>query len=154
VKKILIPFLVLSLTFSLSCCASNTPRQNKVIGATVGGAAGAGLGAASGASPGAITLVGTGAIVGALIGASYGNPMEESDKNKAYRVIASGKPATWQNPESKISYTVIPASHYVTFDDNPNCRQFTAQQMTSDGEHRKIQRIACRGAHGDWQLVH
>lgn len=154
VKVFLAQALILGLTLSLAGCASNSPRQNKVIGTTVGAAAGAGLGSAWGASPGPITMVGTGAFVGAIIGSAYGNPMEKSDKAKAYQVIASGKTASWQNPDSKISYTVIPATSYVSFDGNPNCRQFTAMQTTTDGNTQKINRTACRGNQGDWQLVH
>jgi len=153
VKNFLTKTLIFTLTLSLAGCSSNTTRENKAIGATVGAAAGAGLGAASGASPGPITVVATGAVIGALIGWSIGNSMENCDKEKAYAAIAAGKTATWQNPNSKIIYTVIPASSYVTFNCNPYCRHFTAMQ-TTDGNTRKIYRIACREAHGNWQLAH
>ncbi len=146
--------LVLFLTGSLVACASNTPRENQAMGATVGAAAGVVLGANSGPSPGPITMVATGAIVGALIGASYGNYMENSDKEKAFKALADGKPAAWQNPSTRVSFTITPMPNCVTFDGNPRCRQFTATQTTTDGARRKIVRTACLGSRGDWALVH
>ena len=145
-------FVLLSFILSLNSCSSHAPGQNKVIGTTVGAAAGTGLGAASGPSPGPITLVGTGAIVGALIGSSFGNAMENSDKEKAYQAIAAGKPATWENPNSKVSYTIVPATQYTTFGSNTYCRRFTATQKTADSS-RKINRIACKEKDEHWQLV-
>lgn len=153
-RKFLSKILIFSLAFSLAGCASNTPRENTVIGATTGAAAGTALGAASGPTPGFFTLVGTGAIVGALIGSSFEVPMESCDKEKAYQAIAAGKTATWQNPTSKISYTIIPAAHFTKFHGNPDCRQFIAIQTNRDGNRRKIYRTACREANGNWQLAH
>jgi len=154
VKNFLSKIFIFSLAFSLLSCASNTPRENKLIGTATGGAAGAALGAASGPSPGPITLVGTGAFIGALIGFSYGDPMENSDKEKAFKAIADGKTATWQNPNTKVFYSITPAAHCLTFDGNPNCRLFTAIQTAEDGNTRKIVRTACKGSRGTWALVH
>lgn len=153
VKNFLIKSFILGLIFSFASCASNTPRENQLIGATAGGAAGAGLGAASGPSPGPITLVGIGAIVGALIGSTYGNYMENSDKEKALKAIATGQATRWQNQNTRVSYTIVPASNCIILDGNPHCRQFTAIQTTANGNTQKIFRTACQGARGDWQLA-
>lgn len=153
-KNGLIQVLVLCLALGLAGCATNTPRQNKVLGAAAGGAAGTALGAASGPSPGPITLVGTGAIIGMLIGSSYGNYMESSDKEKAFKAIAAGKTATWQNPQTRVSFSITPSPSCVTLDGNPHCRQFVATQTTTDGVTRKIFRTACLGSHGTWDLAH
>ncbi len=124
-----------------------------MIGTTVGAAAGTALGASSGASPGPITLVGMGAFVGALIGFSYGNYMENSDKEKAFQALATGKAATWQNSSTGVRFSIYPAPHCITFGGNPSCRQFSATQTTTDGRTRNIFRTACKGDHG-WNLVH
>jgi surface antigen len=144
---------LLSFLFILSSCTTHTPHQNEALGTTVGAAAGAALGANSGPSPGPITLIGTGAIVGALIGFSYGNYMENSDKQKALAAIASGKPASWKNPETHVAFTVVPDPHCVKVDGNPLCRRFVATQTTTDGAERKIIKTACQGRGGDWLLV-
>lgn len=153
VKTFLVQVLICSLIFSLAGCTKNTPRQNAVIGTTVGAAAGTGLGAASGPAPGPITLLGTGAFVGALIGWSYGNYMESSDKEKAFAAIAAGKTATWKNAHTGVVFAIDPAPHCTTYDNNSSCRQFTATQTTTDGVTRKIFRTACKGARGTWALV-
>lgn len=145
---------LLSLFFSLAGCATNTPRQNQVLGTTVGAGLGAALGANSGPSPGPITLIGVGAIVGALIGSTYGNYMESSDRERALQAIAEGKSASWTNPETKVAFTIKSVPHCVTVDGNPRCRQFTATQTTTDGATRHIFRTACLGSHGKWELAH
>ena len=146
--------ITICLFLTLAGCASNTPRQNQVIGTTVGAGAGALLGANSGPSPGPITLVGVGAIVGALIGFTYGNNMESSDRERALQAIAAGKSASWKNPATQVVFTVKPMPHCVTVDGNPSCRRFTATQTTTDGATRKIVRTACLGSHGKWELAH
>ena len=153
-KKILIQIVVLALAGSLAACTTNTPHENEALGTTVGAAAGVVLGANSGPSPGPITMVATGAIVGALIGYSYGNYMESSDREKAFKAIADGKPASWQNPGTKVAFTITPMPNCVTLDGNPRCRQFTATQTTTDGATRKIIRTACLGRRGAWELAH
>ncbi len=144
----------ISLLFCLAACSTNTPRQNQVIGGTLGAGAGAALGANSGPSPGPITLVGVGAIVGLLIGSSYGNYMEESDRHRALQAIAAGKPASWKNPHTQVTFRITPSPRCVTVEGNPHCRQFTATQITTDGQSRHIFRTACLDSHGRMELVH
>lgn len=149
-KNLLIAFLFCNLL--LASCSSPW-RQQQVAGAAAGSATASAVASASGSSPGPITLVGTGALVGALIGASMSNDLDAADKEKAYKAIATGKAATWQNPHSKILYTVIPARNYIRFKGYPYCRQFSASQTTVEGLVRRINRIACMEASGNWQIV-
>lgn len=151
-KKI-IQIIVYSIMLSMVACVSNTPKQNKVLGVVAGGAAGGALGAASARGSSSAGLIGIGAIVGALIGASIGTFMENSDKEKAYAAIATGKSVTWRNPKTKTSYTVMPAANYVTVAGNTACRPFVAMQTTVDGNTQKIYRTACRDSDGRWELI-
>lgn len=147
--------LILIALLSLSACASNSPKTNKVVGAATGAAAGAALGAGAygGAGYGPAAMVATGAIVGAFIGSAYGPDMDDSDKAKAYQAIAAGKSASWANSNTKTSYSIRPAASCITHDGNHQCRQFSASQ-TIDDKTRTIFRMACKEADGGWHIAH
>jgi surface antigen len=154
--KLSITLIVIGL-FLLSACAGNNWNENqKAIIGGVGGAAAGGLLASAFNANNAGVL--GGAILGGLIGGAIGNRMDEADRREAnrttYRALESapsGTTASWENPDTSNSGTVIPMRTYQA-QSGEYCREFE-QTITVAGETRQAYGTACRRPDGNWQVV-
>ena len=79
--------------------------------------------------------------------------MDGTDKQKMSRAMdsATGKPTTWVNARTNISFTVTPIKK-VVIENNPFCRQYHA--LAEKGERRKeATGTACVMSDGSWHTI-
>lgn len=142
-------FLLPIIVIGLSSCANPTGGQR---GAGIGGVSGALIGQAIGRDTEA-TLIG--AAVGTMLGYIVGNEMEKYDRkelNHAYEYGPSGQATTWQNPDNRNSYQVVPQPAYAS-PQNPQTPCRRAEILaTIDGRTEKTYTTACRNSAGQWEL--
>jgi surface antigen len=154
-KKIIMQISTVALVASLTACATNTQKENTIVGAGTGAVAGGLLGSlASGAGAG--WVVAGGAVVGALIGGVIGHNMESSDTvnvNTAMDKNSINQPSNWTNDKTGTWYKIVPTSDMITYKGNSNCRSYVAYGKTHSGKTYKTSGIACRMKDGMWQQV-
>jgi surface antigen len=147
--KYFILVLLSIIVISLSSCANPTKGQR---GAGIGGVSGALIGQAIGRDTEA-TLIG--AAVGTMLGYIVGNEMDKYDRrelNHAYEYGPSGQSTSWQNPDNRNAYQVIPQPAY-TQQQNPQTPCRRAEILaTIDGRTEKTYTTACRNNAGQWEL--
>ena len=149
--------LIFLIPFMLSACASTTWEDNqKTIVGGVGGAAAGGL-IASALSANTAGVLG-GIILGGLIGGAVGNRMDAADHREANRTAhtalesgPTGTAASWHNPNSGNSGTVIPTRTYQA-QSGEYCREYE-QRVNINGETQTAYGTACRQPDGSWQVV-
>ena len=141
----LLPIIIIALT----SCSNPTGGQK---GAGIGGVSGALIGQAIGRNTEA-TLIG--AAVGTMLGYIVGNEMEKYDRkelNHAYEYGPSGQATSWQNPDNRNSYQVVPQPAYIS-PQNPQVPCRRAEILaTIDGRTEKTYTTACRNSAGQWEL--
>lgn len=155
--KILItsPRLATALVASvlLSGCVGTAPINNaqtgSMIGAALGGVAGNQFGSGDGRT--AMTILGT--VMGSYLGSQWGTQLDARDQQNLGQSIYSGRPATWQNPNTGYQYNVNPGQVYRANVNNHStvCRPVTIVG-TIDGRNQNIQTQACQDSRGQWQL--
>ena len=142
-------FLLPILIIALASCSNPTGGQK---GAGIGGVSGALIGQAIGRNTEA-TLIG--AAVGTMLGYIVGNEMEKYDRkelNHAYEYGPSGQATSWQNPDNRNSYQVVPQPAYIS-PQNPQVPCRRAEILaTIDGRTEKTYTTACRNSAGQWEL--
>lgn len=146
-KKVSAAIIALAMATSLASCTGEYTRGQS--GAVMGGAGGALIGQAIGKSTEA-TLIGV--AVGSMLGYIVGNEMDKRDRmelNNVYETGVSGRPTSWQNPDSGNSYTVIPQPA-VQSQSGP-CRKAEIRAII-DGRPETTYSTACRDASGQWVL--
>lgn len=143
--------LAMAGLFALTACTEG----NNTGGATVAGAtAGALLGAAAFSGSDAwLGIVGS-ALVGGLAGYGIGKYMDRQDQANMATALSKtpqGKQATWTNPKSDITYTVVPKKNYHN-SEGQYCREYQTT-ITVGGEEQKAYGRACRQPDGQWKIV-
>jgi surface antigen len=142
---VLLPIIIITL----SSCSNPTGGQK---GAGIGGVSGALIGQAIGRNTEA-TLIG--AAVDTMLGYIVGNEMEKYDRkelNHAYEYGPSGQATSWQNPDNRNSYQVVPQPAYIS-PQNPQVPCRRAEILaTIDGRTEKTYTTACRNSAGQWEL--
>jgi len=151
-KGVALVALVLMLTTG---CATMEANPKTTIGAAGGGMVGGLIAAAAGGNPAAIAAS---VIGGMLIGGMVGNMLDQRDKqmaaeaaHRAMETAPTGKPVTWQNPDSGHSGTVTPTKTYQTANGN-YCRDYQAT-VVIDGKQERANGTACRQPDGSWRVA-
>ncbi|TXH73440.1 MAG: glycine zipper 2TM domain-containing protein [Thiothrix sp.] len=143
--------IVLATSFALAGCnPPNNAQGGAMMGAVLGGVAGNQFGKGDGKI--AATIAGT--MLGSYIGGQIGASMDAYDQQQVGSAIYSGRPATWQNPNTGYTYTATPGNIY---NSNYQGQQTACRPVTVvgyiNGQQQNIQMNACRGANGQWQAV-
>jgi surface antigen len=149
-QKSLTHIAALCAALSLTACSTNTQQQNTGVGALTGAAVG---GIASGLLGGNAVAIGASIIGGALIGGVIGHNMDSSDQTYANSAVVSDKPVTWQNKNTKTTYTIVPSKHYITVNGNPHCRNYKTTAVTVDHKTTITHSTACLRSDGKWEVV-
>ena len=149
-KSHLILAPILFSTALIGACANNAPMTNAqtgaMLGAVVGGIAGNQFGEGEGKT--AATIAGT--MLGSYIGGQWGAQFDARDQQYLNQAVASGRPTTWQNPNTGNNYNVTSGQTYQA--NNTVCRPVTVAGVV-DGRPQNIQMKACKTANGTWQAV-
>lgn len=130
------------------------PPSNAQTGAITGSVLGGVIGHQFGKGDGQKAATVLGAILGGYIGGNIGAQMDQQDQAYVADSIATGRPATWQNPNTGYKYTTTPGPVYQTTYQNQQtvCRPATIQAVIN-GQVQNVQMKACRGANGQWQAA-
>ncbi len=136
-------------------CATIEENPKTTVGAVGGGALGGLIAAAAG---GNAAVIAASAVGGILLGGFLGNMLDERDKRmaaeaaqRALETSPTGKPVSWQNPDSGHYGTVTPVKTYQT-SSGSYCREYQ-QIVTIDGKQEKAYGTACRQPDGSWKAV-
>ncbi len=136
-------------------CATIEENPKTTVGAVGGGALGGLIAAAAG---GNAAVIAASAVGGILLGGFLGNMLDERDKRmaaeaaqRALETSPTGKPVSWQNPDSGHYGTVTPVKTYQTAGGS-YCREYQ-QIVTIDGKQEKAYGTACRQPDGSWKTV-
>jgi surface antigen len=120
-----------------------------VLGGVVGGAIGSRVGEGD---TRAVAIV-VGSVIGAAIGAKIGRDLDDADRGcvgHALELTTDGKPVTWSNAKTGVSYAVTPKRGFKQ--NGQSCREFTAV-ITAKDRRETVTDRACRTADGTWQIV-
>ena len=122
----------------------------------LGGAASGGLLAA--AVGGGGTAIAAGAILGGLVGGAIGESLDQRDRQlanqtarRAFETVPAGQAATWRNPDTGHSGSVIPTRTFQAANGG-FCREFQ-QEITVGGQRQQSFGTACRQPDGHWRIV-
>ena len=146
--------LIALLAVVFASCATYEENPKAILGGLGGGATGGLIAAAAGANPGWIAFS---VLAGGLVGGAIGNRLDERDKEMAARAAhqafengQTGKPMTWQNPDTGASGSVTPTRTY-QIESGQYCREYT-QEIWVGGERQQSHGTACRQADGSWKI--
>ncbi|WP_020560387.1 glycine zipper 2TM domain-containing protein [Thiofilum flexile] len=144
--------LGLTATLLVGCGGGMAPASNAQTGAITGSVLGGVIGHQFGKGDGKNAATVVGAILGGYIGGNIGAQFDTQDQAYLNNSLASGRPATWQNPNTGYSYTATPGPVYqTTYQNQPAvCRPATVQAVI-DGRVQNVQMKACRGSDGQWR---
>lgn len=150
--------LVVLCSFSLVACASNVGGQKQTLGTLLGAGAGAAAGAQIGKGRGrTAAMIGLG-LLGAMIGGNVGAQLDQRDRDemakttqKTLETAPSNTPVAWNNPDSKVTGTVI-AQPAVQQSNGQYCREFT-QTVVIGGQNEQAHGNACRQPDGTWAIT-
>ncbi len=152
-KFIAIPLVALSLA---ACDTGAGPKQSigTLGGAAIGGLAGSQIGGGSGR----LWATGAGVLLGALAGSAIGKSLDRADRTYMQQTTTSslengrsGVPATWRNPDSGNSGTVVPQPAYQS-SNGQYCREYQ-QTVVVGGQTQKAYGTACRQQDGTWKII-
>ncbi|MGE5793311.1 MAG: RT0821/Lpp0805 family surface protein [Bacteroidota bacterium] len=127
--------------------------QFEAVGAVLGGVVGGAVGAQVGSGDARTVAIIVGSAVGAVIGAKIGRALEDADRGcigHALELAENGRPVTWANPHTGVSYAVTPTRGFKQ--DGQSCREFTTV-ATANGRKESTKGRACRDGDGRWQIV-
>jgi surface antigen len=125
----------------------------EAVGAVLGGAVGGAIGSQVVKGEGRAVAIVVGTVLGAVIGARIGRELEEADRGcigHALELAADGRPVTWVNPQTGLSYAVTPTRGFKQ--NGRSCREFTTA-VTAKGRKETVTDRACRDSDGTWQIV-
>ena len=145
--KIMIP-LGLGLLLIAGC---NPTKQD--VGTLIGAGTGAFAGAHIGNGTGQLAAVAIGALMGGYLGGSIGQQMDELDRYKTQQALETnptGATASWNNPDTGVSYNVTPTRTYES--DNSPCRDYTTEAVI-EGQPESVHGTACRQPDGTWHTM-
>jgi surface antigen len=136
-------------------CAAMEANPKTTIGAAGGATVGGLIAAAAGGNPAAIAAS---VIGGMLVGGMVGNLLDQRDKQmaaeaatRAMESTPTGRPVSWQNPDSGHSGTVTPTRTYQTAN-GTYCRDYETTVLI-DGKKERATGTACRQPDGTWRVV-
>ncbi len=126
----------------------NTDAVLTAVGGAVGGIIGAQ--ASQGGTDGerAIAIL-IGSAVGAIVGNRIGREIDRTDQaciGHALELGRDGKPVVWVNPQTNVSYNLLPLRG-----DGGSCRNFKLD-ATRGSKTESVTGRACRTGDGAWQL--
>ena len=127
--------------------------NREAVGAVLGGAIGGVIGSQVAKGDGRAVAIVVGAVLGTVIGAKIGRELDEADRGcmgHALELAANGRPVTWVDPKTGLSYTVTPTRGFKQ--DGESCREFTTA-VISKGRRQTVTDRACRSTDGTWQIV-
>ena len=146
--------LIALLAVAFTSCAIYEENPKAVLGGLGGGTTGGLIAAAAGANPGWIAFS---VLAGGLVGSAIGNRLDEKDKEMAARAAhhafensQTGRPATWQNPDTGASGSVTPTRTYQV-ESGQYCREYT-QEIRVGGEKHQSYGTGCRQPDGSWKI--
>lgn len=149
---------IMASVLTLAGCAApgsapmtmNNAQTGAMLGAVLGGVAGNQVGKGEGRT--VATIAGT--MLGSYLGGQYGAQFDAHDQQNLSQSLYSGRPASWQNPNTGYSYRATPGKTYRANVNNQstNCRPVSIIG-TIDGRQQNVQMRACQGANGQWQAV-
>jgi len=152
-KKVMSVALIAALSVGLVACQGGSGTNNQNVGVVAGSLIGGLLGSQFGQGSGAVAATIGGAVLGGLLGGSIGQSMDKTDRMNTMQALNTGKtgrPTSWQNPDTGNYYQVTPTKTYM--DDGQPCREYTTV-ATVAGKRQQIYGTACREADGSWQVV-
>lgn len=127
--------------------------NREAVGAVLGGAVGGAIGSQVVKGEGRAVAIVVGSVLGAVIGAKIGRELEEADRGcigHALELAADGRPVTWVNPQTGLTYAVTPTRGFKQ--NSRSCREFTTAVSTKNARETVTDR-ACRNGDGTWQIV-
>ena len=143
-----------SVAYSQQDCQGNKEAIGTVAGAILGGLLGSQVGKGSGQK--AATVLG--AVAGGYAGNRYGESLDCKDQqyhqqtaHEALEYQPSGRPSSWNNPDSGHSGSVMPTKTWQR-ETGQYCRDYT-QSIIVDGRVEEARGTACRDDRGNWQIV-
>lgn len=92
-------------------------------------------------------------IAGAVIGGAIGDAMDAEDQRRVRQALEStptDDPYKWTNPDSNITYRVVPTRTY--YDSGRPCREYVTTSWIN-GEQHVSRGLACRTPSGSWRAV-
>ncbi len=128
----------------------NRKAMGTVMGGFVGGVVGYKIGKNNGDKRIGMLL---GALAGAFAGNEIGKNMDEADAQCTAQTLEharDGQTISWHNPENGVNYKMTPVDSYRKND--LECRRFVSV-ASSDRQHEKISREACKQADGHWEVA-
>jgi surface antigen len=134
--------------YDISSGHCNREEIGAVLGGVVGGVVGSRVG--SDGNRTVATIIGVAA--GALIGSRIGRELDESDRGCFGHALEIGEPGrrvTWSNPNTGVSYSLLPGKGTKTA--NGGCRSFELL-ATRGGKKEKRNGTACQDAVGAWRI--
>jgi surface antigen len=127
--------------------------NREAVGAVLGGVVGGAIGSRVGEGDNRAVAIVVGSVLGAVIGAKIGRDLDEADRGcvgHALELTADGKPVTWVNAKTGVSYAVTPTRGFKQ--NGQSCREFTTA-VTAQGRKETATDRACRAADGTWRIV-
>ena len=127
--------------------------NREAVGAVLGGVVGGTIGSQVVKGEGRAVAIVVGSVLGAVIGAKIGRELEEADRacmGHALELAGDGKPVTWADAQTGLSYAVTPARGFKQ--NGRSCREFTTA-VTSKGRRETVTDRACRSSDGTWEIV-
>lgn len=131
-------------TSILAGCGGGAPMSNATGGAIAGSVIGGVIGHQFGRGDGNTAATVAGALLGGYIGSQIGS---QYDRQYLGQAVATGRPVSWQNPETGNRYTATPGQTYTT--NNQVCRPVQVNGYI-DGRQENVQMTACRQPNGQW----
>ncbi len=152
-RKMLLKTLTALLAIVLSCSACTTQYgQQEQAGMIIGGVLGGVLGAQIGEGSGRDIAIIAGTLAGSAIGSAVGRSMDDTDRLRAAQTletVRTGVSSRWRNPDTDISYTMVPTRTYET-KDGP-CREYSIDALI-ENRSEQVHGTACRREDGAWVI--
>jgi surface antigen len=147
---------VVLLSLAITACNQDGTINRQSVGALTGAGAGAFLGSGIGKGTGNTAAIAIGTVAGALAGSHIVASMDQTDQrlyyqtqNRALEVNRTGQKATWYNPDTGVTGTIIPTATYQ--DTNGQyCREFK-QTIIIGGRPQDAYGVACKQGR-DWVI--
>lgn len=136
----------LAATTLVGCVGA--PMDNATTGAIAGSVLGGVVGHQFGHGDGNDLATVAGAILGGYLGSQIGS---QYDRQRLGQAVASGRPVSWQNPDTGYRYSATPGPIYRT-SNSQVCRPVNVTGYI-DGRQQNIQMRACRQPNGQWVAV-
>lgn len=131
-------------TSVLAGCGGGAPMSNATTGAIAGSVLGGVVGHQFGHGDGNTAATVVGAVLGGYIGSQIGS---QYDRQYLGQAVATGRPVSWQNPDTGYRYTATPGQTYNT--NNQECRPVHVTGYIN-GRAENVQMTACRQPGGQW----